>query len=51
MIVRLNALLEMLFLLTRLEQNTLTLKKTPLNLREYFEEERISKNIKNFEIL
>jgi signal transduction histidine kinase len=51
MIVRLNALLEMLFTLTRIEQNQIHLHKIPLNLREYFEEKRISKNIKNFEII
>jgi len=51
MIVRLNALLEMLFTLTRIEQNSLKLHKIPLNIREYFEEKRISKNIKNFEII
>ncbi len=51
MIVRLNALLEMLFTLTRIEQNSLKLHKNSLNLREYFEEKRISKNIKTFEII
>lgn len=51
MVVRLNALLEMLFTLTRIEQNQIHLHKTSLNLREYFEEKRTSKNIKNFEII
>jgi K+-sensing histidine kinase KdpD len=51
MIVRLNALLEMLFTLTRIEQNQIHLNKIPLNLREYFEEKRTSKNIKNFKII